>query len=57
MNGSSAYTMLQDQCKIEPVTSSNEVTLVSSYVCSNSPTISAAIEIKAQFIYIFKINV
>ena len=57
MNGSSAYTMLQDQCKIEPVTSSNEVTLVSSYVCSNSPTISAVIEIKAQFIYIFKINV
>ena len=34
----------------------NEVSLslVSSYVCSNSPTISAMIEIKAQFFFLEK---
>ena len=39
------------KCKIELVTSSNKVTLVSSYVCSNtnSPIIFAMIEIKAKF--------
>ena len=34
-----------------------EVTLVSSYVCSNSPTVSAMIKIKFQWIFFLKKDV
>ena len=51
------------KCKIELLTSPNEVTLVSSYVCSNNPTISAMIEKKAhctllkELIYRFRMRI